>query len=432
MVFADINKLYGFYQNELKSNILGFWLPRCMDRECGGFVNCFDNRGEKLVSHDKYAWSQGRFVWMFARLAVTPAPVFSQKERETFLAMAAHGADFLMKHCLMGPDDWRTVFLMERDGTPKEVSPSAPLDMSIYADCFVILGCAMYAYASRKQEPFDFAKRLYESAMDRVRRNEFRTLPYPLSDRFRAHGIPMILSNVTRELYRAAQVLESNYCSELKANLEYFAGDILDHFVDKDNVLHEILTRDNQFFPQVLCQHMNPGHTIEDVWFLLDAADICGRTDWDKKIYAVARRALKNGWDEEFGGLLHFSGVNGGRPEGDTTGVAEEPMTRQLSGWDDKLWWIHSEALYTTLLCHFRTGDADFLDWHDKVFDYTYRTFPNTDPEVREWIQIRQRNGEPHEKVVALPVKDPFHISRNLILILELLYSQGEKARNVR
>ena len=31
------------------------------------------------------------------------------------------------------------------------------------------------------------------------------------------------------------------------------------------------------------------------------------------------------------------------------------------------------------------------------------------------------RDGSPQEKVVALPVKDPFHIMRNMILILELL-----------
>ena len=38
MKFSDINKLYGFYLNELKNNILGFWLPRCEDKDCGGFV----------------------------------------------------------------------------------------------------------------------------------------------------------------------------------------------------------------------------------------------------------------------------------------------------------------------------------------------------------------------------------------------------------
>lgn len=428
MDFSEIKKLSGFYQNELKNNILEFWLPRCMDTECGGYVNCFDNRGEKLVSYDKYAWSQGRFVWMFSRLAVTEVPIFSRWERQQFLDMAAHGVKFLMDHCLMGPDDWRVVFLMERDGTPKEVNPGDPLDMSIYADCFVILGCGMYAYASGDMAAYDFGKKLYKSALDRVHSGDFRTLPYPLSPRFRAHGIPMIFANVTRELYRAAQVLDEGYCGELRANMEAFTGDILDHFVDENNVLHEILTSDNQFFPQVLCQHMNPGHTIEDVWFMLDTADICGRGDWEEKIWAVARKALENGWDREYGGILHFSGVCGGKPGGDDTGVAGEPMCRQLSGWGDKLWWIHSEALYTTLLCHFRTGDRDFLDWHDKVFDYTFRTFPNPDPEVREWIQICQQDGAPQEKVVALPVKDPFHITRNLILILELLHREMKKA----
>ena len=60
MNFTERYKLYGFYQNELKSNLLGFWLPRCEDKEYGGFLNCFDNSGERLVSYDKYAWSQGR------------------------------------------------------------------------------------------------------------------------------------------------------------------------------------------------------------------------------------------------------------------------------------------------------------------------------------------------------------------------------------
>ena len=422
----DMMKLFGFYQNELKSQILPFWLKRCVDREHGGFINCFDNRGERLCSYDKYTWSQGRFVWMFARLASTPAPVFSREEREQYLTLAGHGADFLMKHCLMGADDWRCVFLMERDGTPKPLEPGAPLDMSIYADCFVIAGMAMYAYASGDRAAYDFARRLYESGIDRVQRNSFHTLPYPLSDRFRAHGIPMIFSNVTRELIRAAQKLDTDYVPILLANLEGFAEDILTHFVDDDDVMHEVIRRDNTFFPQILGQHMNPGHTIEDAWFLFDAADLCGRPEWEAKIERIALQALKNGWDDAFGGILHFTGIHGGEPVGDTAGIEDETMTRQLSGWNDKLWWIHSEALYTTLLCYFRSGNEVFLDWHERVFDYVFRTFPNPDPEIREWIQIRMQNGQPQEKVVALPVKDPYHISRNLILIIELLARELE------
>ena len=421
MDFTEKYKLWGFYQNELKSNMLGFWLPRCEDKEYGGFLNCFDNSGEHLVSHDKYAWSQGRFVWLFARLAGTSAPVFSQAEREEFLRLAKNGAAFLMEHVLLGEDDWRCSFLMERDGTHKEVNPGDPLDMSIYADCFVVLGLGMYSAVSGDEEAYSFAKNLYESIVARVQAGTFNTLPYPLSKRFRAHGIPMILDNTARELLRAAELYDAEYAERLKQDMAGFAADILMNFTDGEQVVHEVITAENEMFPQVLGQHQNPGHTIEDVWFLLDAAEICEKPGWKKQIYLMAKKALQNGWDEEYGGLLHFCGIDGGEPVGDDTGVADEPMTKQLSGWGDKLWWVHSEALYSTLRCYLETGDEEFLSWHNKVFNYVYHTFPNRDPEIREWKQIRMRSGEAQEKVVALPVKDPFHIIRNLILIIEML-----------
>ena len=50
---SEILRLKKFYENELTDNILSFWLSRCYDLEYGGFVNCFDNSGERLVSYDK-------------------------------------------------------------------------------------------------------------------------------------------------------------------------------------------------------------------------------------------------------------------------------------------------------------------------------------------------------------------------------------------
>jgi len=412
---------FGFFENELTNQILSFWLPRCEDKVFGGYVNCFDNLGERLVSYDKYTWSQGRFVWLFSKLAVTTAPIFSQAQRTEFLRLAGQGADFLMEHCLIGKDDWRCVFLMERDGSPKHVEGWEPLDMSIYADCFAVIGLAKYAGASGDLPAYQFAKRLHESCVDRVRRNSFHTLPYPLSQAYRAHGIPMILSNTTKELYLAAERLDPAACPALRDLVRGFCEDILTHFVDGENVMREVITRENTFIPQILGQHVNPGHTIEDTWFLLEGADLCGCPQWEDKIFAMAEKVFQIGWDESFGGILHFCGVNGGKPEGDLDGVAGEPMVQQLSGWDDKLWWVHSEALYTSLLCHIRTGRERFLDIFMRIFAYTMETFPSRDQDVREWVQIRARNGKPQEKVVALPVKDPFHIARNLILLLELL-----------
>ena len=424
--FLDIAEEQDFYIRELKDNILSFWLPRCLDAEYGGFVNCFDNNGENLVSYDKYTWSQGRFVWLFSRLATTDAPIFTESERRNFLELAGNGADFLMKHSLIGKDDWRCVFLMERDGKAKEVSPGAPLDMSIYADCFAVIGLGMYSYAAKDKSSFEFALNLYRSVRKRVIAGDFNTLPYPLSKRFRAHGIPMILDNTARELLRASSIFAPDVSDELKNDMKSYCLDILDHFVDSDYVMHEVISSDNQFIPQLLGQHQNPGHTIEDVWFMLDTAEICDLPIKDR-IYRIALKAIRNGWDDMYGGILHFCGIDGGEPLGDNTGVENETMVKQLSGWGDKLWWVHSEALYSLLRCYIETGDHAFLDEYRKVKDYVFRVFPNDDPAIREWKQIRRRDGTPEDKVVALPVKDPFHIARDFILAIELMQKESAK-----
>ena len=115
---AELRRLFGFYENELSNQILSFWLPRCLDTVNGGYFNCYDNRGEHLVSHDKYTWSQGRFVWMYAKLAQLAAPIFTREQREHFLALAKSGRDFLMAHCLMGENDWRCTSSWKRTARP--------------------------------------------------------------------------------------------------------------------------------------------------------------------------------------------------------------------------------------------------------------------------------------------------------------------------
>jgi N-acylglucosamine 2-epimerase len=82
---------------------------------------------------------------------------------------------------------------------------------------------------------------------------------------------------------------------------------------------------------------------------------------------------------------------------------------------------VHSEAIYALLLALAELEEPWVEEWFWKVHEYTFRTFPNPDKSVGEWIQIRDRQGRPEAKVVALPVKDPYHIMRNILLIIELL-----------
>ena len=414
------DRLYEFYSRHLKHDILRFWLSRCEDTQYGGYLNCFDNRGQKLVSYDKYTWSQGRFLWMFSRLATTKAPLFVQSERDEFLRLAKAGYLFLREHCLMGPDDWRCVFLTERDGTPKKVGSYETLDMSIYADCFVIIGMAAYSVASGDIEAYTFAKKLYLSVRDRVENGIFNTLPYPLDPAYRAHGIPMILTNVAKELHDAALVHDTSFCPELLSDMDRTSTDVTTHFMDSNFIIHEVITKDDTPVPGLLGKHANPGHSIEDSWFIHDAARLLNKPDLSKTAAQIMKKSFEIGWDEQYEGILHFVNLDGD-PLSFVSDSTEPTVTLVKGGWGDKLWWVHSETLYASLLFYFVTKDGEYLKIHDRAFAYVFGHFPNPDSRIGEWIQILTREGFPQDKVVALPVKDPFHITRNLLLICELL-----------
>ena len=411
-----------FFKKELKENLLSFWLPRCLDREHGGYLNCFTNDGSRLVSRDKYTWSQGRFLWIFSKLASTGSDLFTPAERKELLALAKNGRDFLLRHVLIAPGDYRCVFLMDADGTPKCPEGYHELDMSISADCFVVAGFARYALVTGDEESFRFAKKLNDSVWERYQSGNFKSLLYPISPRYQSHAKPMILTNVNCEVFRAAERFDPDYAALAKERIRFCQEEDFSVFLDETGLIHEFRYTGCDFPQNLFGQHINPGHTLEDMWFQLEAAEILGTDRHDAEIARIVRRTFATGWDKDFGGLLHFVTCDGKGMQGSVGDAADEPQMRLvLDDWGSKLWWVHSEGLYTTLLLYDRTGDPAFLEDFETLFDYVYRTFPNPDPALREWIQIRTREGAPQEKVVALPVKDPYHIMRNVILIIELL-----------
>ena len=60
---------HGFYRSHLENDVMAWWLANGPDAEFGGVRTCYANSGDTLVSTDKYTWSQGRWVWLTARLS---------------------------------------------------------------------------------------------------------------------------------------------------------------------------------------------------------------------------------------------------------------------------------------------------------------------------------------------------------------------------
>jgi N-acylglucosamine 2-epimerase len=147
-----------------------------------------------------------------------------------------------------------------------------------------------------------------------------------------------------------------------------------------------------------------PGHAIESMWFIMEWA--LGKNDRAtiRRAAEVLRRHLEVGWDTEFGGIFLGIDADGGTPF--------------LPHADKKIWWVHTEALYALLLAHRLTGEPWCLEWYRRVHDWSFSHFPLAQP--GEWRQRLDRQGRPVSEVVALPVKDPFHLPRAALSILNL------------
>ncbi|MDP4185163.1 MAG: AGE family epimerase/isomerase, partial [Bacteroidota bacterium] len=121
---TELNGYAGQYKDELLNNVIPFWLEHSKDSEYGGYYSCLDRFGN-VFDTDKFIWLQGREVWMFSML-------YNEMEnRQEWLEMAIHGAEFLKQHGRDEKGDW--YFSLDRQGNPL-VQP-----YNIFSDCFAAM-----------------------------------------------------------------------------------------------------------------------------------------------------------------------------------------------------------------------------------------------------------------------------------------------------
>ena len=382
----ETSRLYEQYRTLLLDGVVPFWLKHGIDWEQGGVLSCMNEDGSP-VSGDKFMWSQARSVWTFAAL-------YNRVEkRPEFLKAAENSVRFLLAH---GRDDQgRWVYHTDRAGNVIEGATS------IYTDCFAVYGLSEYYRAVKDAEILSTVKKTFDRVRQRIEEPDFtETAPYPLPPGWKNHGVPMIMTETTGEL------AQTTADKDLDSQADAYAARVMDHFVRPNRkVLLEFLTDKYEELPPNAGTFVMPGHAIESMWFVLRRAQRRGGQSLARRAAEVIRWHLEKGWDQEYGGI--FLGMDA---EG------REPF---LPHADKKLWWPHTEALYALLLAHYLTGEKWCVEWYDKVHEWSFSHFPM--PEVGEWRQRLTREGNPTSEVIALPVKDPFHLPRAAILIMQLL-----------
>ena len=423
MTHTEIAALGDHYRRHLERVILPFWLEDCVDDERGGIFTCVANATRTRVADHKYVWSQGRWAWTMAHAARMAERGLLGGDPERYRARAVATAAFLHRHALLA--DGSCAYLLDADGTPLEHANGSGYATSIFADCFVALGWAGVARVTGDATWLDRAALLTDRIDARIAAGMPKMEPYPVPEGYRTQALPMIQLHVTQELERAGRAL-ADPRTDAWARAALAHADTILGFVQPNGLLREIEPVTGP--ERLLTRHVTPGHAIESMWFVLEQALTHRRADAVERALQVIDASLHVGWDTLHGGLLRFLGSDGRPPRGPADGAFEQLI---LDTWDAKIWWPHSEALYATLLAFMVGGDERFARWHDRLHRYVLTTFPNPDASVGEWIQIRDRHGRPLDRVVALPVKDPYHVTRNLLLLIELC-GEGIDSRTVR
>ncbi len=380
------------YKNALLENVIPFWEECSIDTEYGGYFTCLDRQG-KVYDTDKFIWLQNRQVWLFCLF-------FNQLEqKKTWLEIAQIGADFLAEHGKDDEGNW--YFSLNREGKPL-VQP-----YNVFSDCFAAMAFSQYALASGSESAKEIALQAYNNVLRRKDNPKGKyNKVYPGTRNLKTLAVPMILANLSLEMN---WLLSSD---RLEAILDSTIKEVMEDFLDSDQgLVYENVTPEGNHLDCFAGRLINPGHTIEAMWFMMDIAQRRleqdnGRQEREdnKNLINLAVDIVLNtlnfGWDKEYEGIYYFLDAKGYPPE-------------QLE-WSQKLWWVHLETLVALLMGYRLTGREECWQWFQKIHDYTWKHF--ADPEYGEWWGYCDRRGDVLLNLKGGKWKGCFHVPRALYL----------------
>ena len=382
----DFKKLAEQYKSELFDNTLPFWLNNSQDTAFGGYLTCLDRAGN-VYDTDKFVWLQGREVWLFAML------YNKVEKRKEWLDCALQGAEFLKTHGHDGNYNW--YFSLTREGQPL-IEP-----YNIFSYTFATMAFGQLALATGNKEYEQIAKITFNNILAKVDNPKGKwNKAFPDTRQLKNFALPMILCNLALEI---EHLIDDNV---LHQTIENCIHEVMNVFYRPElGLVVENVTINGELSDTFDGRLINPGHAIEAMWFIMDLGERLKRPILIEQATEIALKMLKYGWDEKHEGIFYFMDRKGLPPQ-------------QLE-WDQKLWWVHIESLITLIKGYQLTGSAECLEWFERVHNYTWSHFK--DSEYPEWFGYLNRQGDVLLNLKGGKWKGCFHLPRGLFQCYQIL-----------
>ena len=393
---AELTDLYEYYDKQLLKDTIPFWEPRIVDKEFGGYFNCFDRKGS-LYKDIKPGWFVGRNIFTFSNLY----NVIEKKQE--WLGIAAAGVEWMEKHSYKG--NGRFVSSMTRAG--KDIDSKT----NIFNDAFTVKGYYEYLVAlgdKRTEKQMAFATEITDKLFSNAKNTELLESE-GLPAGFICHAVNFIMLITALE---SLQLFGNRYVQELNDRMHnamyVFAN-------DEHKAVFEFVGTDGKPLLKDEGRVMDPGHALESCWFAMQAGIETKNEKIVKRAEEVLDWIIDRGYDEEYGGFILLLDVENDIPE-------DAHRTQNYSGTiadcKDKVWWAQSEGLYTLALSALVNGNERHFSYFMKLHEYVDMYF--RDHEYGEWYSILSRKNEMLLDHKGFEGKGPYHIPRCLVLIRNL------------
>jgi mannobiose 2-epimerase len=384
-------------EDELRSNILPFWMERTLDRENGGYFGALTN--DLVVDNDvpRSAVVAARILWTFSA-------AYHAFREPAALAAARHACAYLTGP-LWDEQHGGVYWQVDRRGNPVDDRKH------IYAQAFAIYGLSEYFRATGDPQVRSLAHNLFHQVED----HSFDPVNGGNIDCFnREWGELQDMRLSSHEPHCRKSMNTLLHLMEAYTNLlrawpdpvvkEKQAGLIV-NFLER--VIDPHTGHFHLFFDDAwhsLASTVSFGHDIEGAWLLEEAAGVQG----DHNLLARARKAAL---------VLASAVLDGGRDE-DGSVFYEGDFTKPES--QDKHWWGQSEGMVGFYASYQLSKREEFARAALQCWDVIDAHF--IDRDHGDWFKVLDRAGNPLPRQLKVgPWECPYHHARACLEMMHRL-----------